>query len=108
MTTYANRFDSIRESRKSQESITRSRSNSPATCDVVPVPNEARLAAPGLALAYAMSSPTVLGANDGLETITKGKSINPATGAMSRRRLNERLPKKLTLTAAEAAINKSV
>src|SRR5215208_5455452 len=26
MTTYANRFDSIRESRKSQESITRSRS----------------------------------------------------------------------------------
>src|SRR5215218_3475652 len=27
MTTYANRFDAIRESRKSQESITRSRSN---------------------------------------------------------------------------------
>src|SRR5215217_1308739 len=34
MTTYANRFDSIRESRKSQESITRSRSYSPAVVNL--------------------------------------------------------------------------
>src|SRR5215211_7062395 len=37
MTTYANRFDSIRESRKSQESITRSRSHFLTVCSIAPL-----------------------------------------------------------------------
>src|SRR6202166_4029931 len=65
--------------------------NSPANCGVVPLPTDAMLILPGLALAYAMNSGTVLAGTEGCTTITMGTSVTPQTGAMSRTRLKSRL-----------------
>jgi hypothetical protein len=66
------------------------------------------LTAPGLALAWAISSATVFAGTDGCATSTRGKSISPATGAMSRTRLNGSASENATFTADEAAMNRSV
>ena len=61
--------------------------NSPATWGVDPIPADAMLILPGLALAKAMNSGTVLAGTDGFTSMTLGTRIMPATGAMSRMRL---------------------
>ena len=54
--------------------------NSPAMCGEVPMPGEAMLILPGLALAYFMNSGTVLAGNAGLTTITYGFTTEPGDG----------------------------
>ena len=61
--------------------------NSPAICGDVPTPGDAMLILPGLALAKAMNSGTVLAGNAGTTTMTAGSRLMPATGAMSRMKL---------------------
>jgi len=61
--------------------------SSPATCEVVPVPNEASAILPGLALAWAISSGTDLTGSDGWTSSTSGERVTPATIAMSRTKL---------------------
>jgi hypothetical protein len=58
--------------------------NSPERCTEVPLPDDAMLILPGLALQYAMNSATVLAGNDGVTSITLGVRTRPATGAISR------------------------
>ena len=58
--------------------------NSPATCGGVPLPDDAIESLPGLALAYAMNSGTVLAGTDGFTTIMWGSRLMAAIGAMSR------------------------
>src|SRR5262249_45711561 len=61
--------------------------SSPDTWMVEPAPEDAMLSLPGLAFPKAMSSGTVLAGTDGFTTITLGKRMRPATGAMSRMKL---------------------
>src|SRR5215467_2678313 len=60
------------------------RNSSPERWVRFPVPFEARLILPGLALAWAMNSGTVLAGNDGLTSKTKESLLMLATGSMSR------------------------
>ena len=57
--------------------------SSPDMWIVEPLPEDAMLSLPGLALAYAISSGMVLIGSEGFTTTTLGKRIMPATGAMS-------------------------
>src|SRR5215470_11861167 len=59
--------------------------SSPATCEVEPVPNDASVILPGLALASAINSGTELAATDGCTSSTSGERTTPETIAMSRR-----------------------
>jgi hypothetical protein len=61
--------------------------NSPATCPGVPLPPDAMLIFPGLALAKAMNSESVLAGNDGFTSMTRGVRIILAIGTMSRMKL---------------------
>src|SRR5262245_18762969 len=61
--------------------------SSPAKCGWVPMPGDAMLILPGLALAYAINSGTVLAGTDGFTSIRLGNRTMPATGAMSRIKL---------------------
>src|SRR5215471_20111958 len=63
-------------------------SNSPDRCGDVPTPPEAKLILPGLALAWAMNSATLLAGTAGCTSMTFANRINPATGALSRMKLN--------------------
>jgi hypothetical protein len=54
---------------------------------VDPLPEDAMLSLPGLALAYAINSGIDLTGTDGFTTTTFGKRIRPATGSTSRRKL---------------------
>ena len=60
------------------------RNSSPLRWLKFPVPLEPRFILPGLALAYAMNSGTVLAANDGFTSRTKESLLMLATGTMSR------------------------
>ncbi len=82
--------------------------SSPARWEADPVPNDAMVILPGLALASAIRSATVLAGTDGFATITMGKETSPATGAMSRCRLNGKVEKMCVLTTDEAPRNSSV
>ena len=62
--------------------------NSADRCTEVPLPDDARLTLPGLALAWSMNSCTVLAGTLGCTVITFGTRIRPPTGAMSRMKLN--------------------
>src|SRR5262249_34413476 len=57
--------------------------SSPATCEVEPVPNDASVILPGLALASAINSGTELAATDGCTSSTSGDRMTPETIAMS-------------------------
>jgi hypothetical protein len=59
----------------------------PAPWGGVPVPADAMLTLPGLVLAWAMNSATVLAGNDGCTTMTRGWRMMVATGAISRMKL---------------------
>jgi hypothetical protein len=61
--------------------------SSPATWVEFPIPADAMLILPGLALAYAMNSGTVLAGTDGCTSMTRGTLATLATGAMSRMKL---------------------
>ena len=58
--------------------------SSPANRGELPLPADAMLILPGLALAYAMNSGTVLAGNEGWTSMTRCVRAIPATGAMSR------------------------
>ena len=60
--------------------------SSPATCDDVPMPADAIVILPGLVLARAINSATVVG-TDGCAANTNGYQTSPATGTISRRKL---------------------
>src|SRR3954449_9861554 len=60
------------------------RNSSPERWVKFPVPFEARLILPGLALAWAMNSGTVLAGNEGLTNRAKESLLMLATGTMSR------------------------
>src|SRR5262249_48985482 len=62
--------------------------SSPERCTEVPLPEDAMLILPGFALQYAMNSETDFAGNDTGTSITLGERIKPATGAMSRMKLN--------------------
>ncbi len=64
--------------------------SSPDRCTEVPLPDEAQLILPGLALQYSMNSATVFAGKEGVTSITLGVRTSPATGAMSRMKLNAR------------------
>src|SRR5262249_18508968 len=57
--------------------------SSPATCCEVPLPPEPMLILPGLALAYAMNSGTVLAGTDGWISIIWGRGVVPSRGMVS-------------------------
>src|SRR5215218_7744563 len=59
------------------------RKRSAAMCDAAPMPAEAKLIAPGFALAAVTSSPSVLNPFDGAVTSTVGCSPNGTTGVKS-------------------------
>ena len=61
--------------------------NSPVTCGVLPVPTDAMLILPGLAVANVMNSGTVLAGTDRLTSKTFARRMMGATGAMSRMKL---------------------
>src|SRR5690349_2257513 len=64
--------------------------SSPERCTEVPLPEEAMLTFPGFALHHVTNSATVFGGMPGVITITFGVRTRPATGAMSRTKLNGR------------------
>src|SRR5262249_58247662 len=72
--------------------------SSPATCEVEPVPNDASVILPGLALASAINSGTELAATDGCTSSTSGDRTTPETIAMSRTMLKLRLSKNVAFT----------
>ena len=55
----------------------------PSKCATDPLPEEARFSFPGLALAYATNSLTLLIGKEGLITMTNGKVANEPIGARS-------------------------
>src|SRR5207249_1399542 len=57
--------------------------NSPVRWTFVPLPADAKLSLPGLALAYAMNSGTVVAGTEGFTAITLAARTMPATGAIS-------------------------
>ena len=61
--------------------------SSPERWMVVPLPADAKLTLPGLALAYSMNSATVLAGTEGCTSMTFGPFARPATGTMSSRKL---------------------
>src|SRR5262249_11114930 len=61
--------------------------SSPATCGAVPMPADATVILPGLALARAINSATVVAGTDGCASNTNGYQASPATGAISRLKL---------------------
>ena len=61
--------------------------SSPDKCVEVPLPDEAILTLPGLALQYSINSATVLTGKLFVATITFGVRTSPATGAISRIKL---------------------
>jgi hypothetical protein len=71
--------------------------SSPAKWEAEPVPNEAIVTLPGFALAWAISSATLLAGTDGCATNIIGKAARPETGAISRRTSNGRLGNMLVL-----------
>src|SRR5262245_35613180 len=73
--------------------------NSPAMWPELPLPPEAILILPGLALARVTNSDSVLAGTDGCTTMTLGRRTMLATGAMSRMKLKLSLAYKLALTA---------
>ena len=62
--------------------------SSPDMCTDVPLPEEAKLSLPGLAFACAMNSATVLAGKSGGTTIRFASRKVPATGTVSRMKLN--------------------
>jgi hypothetical protein len=61
--------------------------SSPERWMELPVPDDAILILPGLALAWAMNSGTVLAGNEGFTSMIFGAVSRLATGAMSRMKL---------------------
>jgi hypothetical protein len=61
--------------------------SSPEMWPAVPLPAEAKRTLPGLALAKAMNSGTVLAGNDGFTSMTLARRPMNAIGAMSRMKL---------------------
>ena len=61
--------------------------SSPPTWEALPLPPDAMLILPGLALAQAMNSATVLAGTARLTIITSGRLLIMATGVMSRMKL---------------------
>src|SRR3954470_24909795 len=57
--------------------------SSPDMCTEVPLPDDAMLILPGLALQYSMNSGTVLAGKALVTSITLGERTSPATGCMS-------------------------
>src|SRR5262245_28517019 len=82
--------------------------SSPARCDAEPVPNDAIVILPGLALACAISSATVVAGTEGCATMIMGKLTTPATGAMSRWMSNGKLTNRLALTTDERPCHSNV
>src|SRR5262244_1518354 len=82
--------------------------SSPNTWPGVPMPPDAMLSLAGLALAWAMSSGTVVAGTDGFTTMTLGTRVNPATGAISRMKLKLSLLYRVVLTAFVVVTKSSV
>src|SRR5262249_33927926 len=82
--------------------------NSPAKWDGVPVPADAMLILPGLALAEAINSGTVFAGTDGCTSMTRGVRMMHAIGAMSRRKTKLSLSKGVALIACDASNTRSV
>src|SRR5262245_4013461 len=82
--------------------------SSPATWPGVPMPGEPKLILPGLALAWAASSATVLAGTEGLTTITKGRLMRPATSVMSRRNTKLSLSYRVALIVFDELTMRSV
>jgi hypothetical protein len=61
--------------------------SSPARWPALPIPADAMLTFPGLALAWAMNSGTVRAGTDRLTAMIRGALLMPATSAMSRMKL---------------------
>jgi len=66
-----------------------SMNNSPDMCTEVPLPDDAMLTLPGLALTWSMNSLTVFAGTLLFTTITFGTRIKPPTGAISLTKLND-------------------
>ena len=66
--------------------------SSPARCDVVPLPADAKLSLPGFAFAYRMSSATEVTGSSGLTISIAAISVIRDTGAKSVTGSKRRLP----------------
>jgi hypothetical protein len=73
--------------------------NSPAMWEMLPLPADAMLSFPGLAIAKAINSGTVFPGTDGWVTMTRGSRLILATGAMSRMKLKLSLSYSVALIA---------
>ena len=82
--------------------------NSPAKWLILPLPADAMLTLPGLALACAMNSATVVAGTDGCTTIRLGVVMIPATGAVSRMKLKFSFVYNVALIAFTELARKSV
>src|SRR5256885_13594261 len=79
----------------------RMRNSSPARCDELPTPAEAKLSVPGFAFASAISSRTVRTGVEGWTTRILGVEATRLTGAKSATGSKGRFLNKLTLIALE-------
>ena len=75
---------------------------------MLPLPTDAMLILPGLTLAWAMNSRTVLAGTDGFTSMTNGKRSMLATGTMSRMKLKLRLSYNAALDALIEVTKSSV
>jgi len=82
--------------------------SSPATCGAVPMPADATVILPGLALARAINSATVVAGTDGCASNTNGYQASPATGAISRLKLKLSFSYNEVLIAFAAVTRRSV
>jgi len=75
------------------------RKSSPARCDVVPLPAEAKLSLPGFALAYWISPATDVAGKSALTNSIAAISVMRETGAKSLTGSKRRLPYRAWLIA---------
>ena len=82
--------------------------SSPPIWDALPVPPDAMLILPGLALAQAMNSGTVFAGFDRFTSMTSGRLLIIAIGTMSRMKLKLRCWYSVALVVTDCGIRSSV